>query len=379
MRRLPLGPILAAAAVTALATYFLDPQQGRRRRAVVRDRIAATVVRAGSAARIVAVDFRNRVQGIVGTARRRLRDGGADDDVLVERVRAKLGRVVSHPGAVTVESSQGNVVVSGPILAQERGPLLRALHSVRGVHNVLDRLDPFTDAAHISALQGGSPRAERIDLAQETWAPSTRVLVGAGGVALAAYGVTRRAPLGPLAMIAGVALLARAATNMGAGQLLGVGGRGLNFTKTLHVAAPVERVYEFWRNFENFPQFMRNVHRVQRNYDGTWRWEVAGPLGAPVHWDAAVTHYVANEVIAWATVPGSAVEHAGIARFQPEGENRTRVQINMRYNPPAGALGHVVAALFGADPAREMDEDLMRVKSFFDTGRAARDAAQHHH
>jgi len=47
----------------------------------------------------------------------------------------------------------------------------------------------------------------------------------------------------------------------------------------------------------------------------------------------------------------------------------------MSYNPPAGAAGHVVASLFGADPKTEMDEDLMRLKAFFETGKPARDAA----
>ena len=40
----------------------------------------------------------------------------------------------------------------------------------------------------------------------------------------------------------------------------------------------------------------------------------------------------------------------------------------MSYNPPAGALGHAVAELFGADPKHEMDDDLMRMKSFIETG-----------
>jgi uncharacterized membrane protein len=83
---------------------------------------------------------------------------------------------------------------------------------------------------------------------------------------------------------------------------------------------------------------------------------------------------VPNELIAWSTVPGALVRHAGRVRFQREGSG-TRVQIDMGYNPAGGALGHTLAALFGADPKSEMDEDLMRLKAYFETGRPARDAA----
>jgi uncharacterized membrane protein len=47
----------------------------------------------------------------------------------------------------------------------------------------------------------------------------------------------------------------------------------------------------------------------------------------------------------------------------------TRIQIRLSYNPPAGALGHGVAALLGSDPKRAMDEDLVRFKSLLEDGR----------
>jgi uncharacterized membrane protein len=47
----------------------------------------------------------------------------------------------------------------------------------------------------------------------------------------------------------------------------------------------------------------------------------------------------------------------------------------MSYTPPAGAVGHAVARLFGADPKSELNDDLMRMKVFLETGRRPRDAA----
>jgi uncharacterized membrane protein len=374
-RTSPLSAI-AGLAGAALAMYYLDPQQGARRRALVRNQISARLVELNDGARLAAVDLRNRMQGTVGALRQRVSRAEVPDEVLAERVRSKLGRAVSHPGAIEVVAASGSVTLSGPILAHEHERALRAISSLPGAKEVIDRLDAHKEAGNISALQGGVPRDERIDIAQQHWAPATRLLAGLGGGALACYGLGRRSALRPLLLLGGLALVTRAATNLDAKRLLGQRGhRGIDFTKTMTIAAPVEVVFELWRNFEYFPKFMRNVRRVRQNADSTWHWEVAGPLGTNVQWDARITQLVPNERIAWASVPGSPVQHAGIVRFQPQLDG-TRLQIDFTYNPPAGALGHVVASLFGTDAKTEMDEDLMRMKVFFETGKAARDAAQ---
>lgn len=368
--------MLAAAGAGALATYFLDAQQGRRRRAVVRDKVYGRLSHAGEAGRVVAVDLRNRTRGTFAALRHHVTNQDVPDEVLAERVRARLGRVVSHPGSIAVGATGGTVTLHGPILKHEVKRAMQAIWAVPGVHGVVDRLEAHGQAGDVPGLQGGTRRDQRIDIAQENWAPATRLLVGLGAAAMAVYGLARRSPAGPLLALAGAALLARAATNLDAKRLLGWSGRrSIDFIKTLQIGAPVEQVFDFWSNFENFPKFMRNVREVRRNNDGTWHWEVAGPLGATVQWDSVVTASIPNQLIAWKTTAGSQVQHAGMVRFDPEGTG-ARLQIKMSYNPPAGAMGHVVASLFGADPLSEMDEDLMRLKTFFETGKPARDAAQ---
>jgi uncharacterized membrane protein len=68
-----------------------------------------------------------------------------------------------------------------------------------------------------------------------------------------------------------------------------------------------------------------------------------------VQWDAETTASIPDQLIAWSTTPGSQVEHAGLVRFQPA-DRGTRIQVELDYNPPGAALGHLVACLFGADP-----------------------------
>lgn len=104
-----------------------------------------------------------------------------DDAVLVDRVRAKLGRIVSHPRAVKVSSQNGRVVLSGPILTAEVPELLACANRVNGVKQVINVLEPHDEPGDHPALQGGRERpGERMDLFQNIWSPTTRFLVGAG-------------------------------------------------------------------------------------------------------------------------------------------------------------------------------------------------------
>ena len=83
-----------------------------------------------------------------------------------------------------------------------------------------------------------------------------------------------------------------------------------------------------------------------------------------------------NALIEWRSTPDSQVKHEGAVRFEPTDDGGTRVSVGLCYVPPAGALGHAVASLFGADPKSEMDADLMRMKSMIETGKRPHDAAQ---
>lgn len=138
-------------------------------------------------------------------------------------------------------------------------------------------------------------------------------------------------------------------------------GQGFEVTRTVTIDAPVERVYEFWNDFENFPRFMSHVREVRRVGNDRTHWVVAGPGGAPVEWEAVVTQRAPNDSISWRTVEGALVDHSGTVRFRPAGSNATRVDVRMHYRPMAGALGQGVASLFGGDPEDVIDEDLARV------------------
>ena len=113
---------------------------------------------------------------------------------------------------------------------------------------------------------------------------------------------------------------------------------------------------------------------VQQNNLSNWK--VAGPAGSSVEFKSHITRDIPNEIIAWETLPDSQVHHAGFVRFDESWDGSTRVAVQMNYVPPAGALGHAVAQLFGVDPRQAMQEDLVRLKSLLEEGRVSTDGAE---
>jgi uncharacterized membrane protein len=272
------------------------------------------------------------------------------------------------------------VTLRGVILQTEVNPLLRVVERVRGVHEVISELEEHKQAGNVPALQGGStPPGLQPDIWQREWSPATRVMTGAAGVGLAAYGASRRGVPGALLAVAGAGLIARAATNLETRRLTGIGGsrRAVDIQKTVTIDAPVEDVFAFWSEYSNFPRFLSRVLDVRPSArERQSHWTVSGPAGVPVEFDAEVSAFVPNEAFGWRTIEGSAVAHAGLVRFEPAGNGRTRVHVRMSYNPPGGWIGHAAAAAFGVDPKTSLDADLVRMKTLLETGRVAHDAAQ---
>jgi uncharacterized membrane protein len=244
---------------------------------------------------------------------------------------------------------------------------------VRGVRGVENHLQPRREAGNDPALQGGA-RRRRIGISalQSSWPPAARLasIVGGGGMVL--LGLARRSPWGPLLALVGAGLLTRGIANRPLASLLGISDDGhgtVHVHKSLLVHAPVERIFAIWDHPENFPRFMGHVREVRRLSPERSHWVVDGPAGTRMQWETVLTQREPNQVLAWHTVAGSPTTHAGIARFQPSGENATRLDLELSYTPPAGALGHTIATLLGADPKRALEEDLVRFKSLVELGK----------
>lgn len=172
--------------------YLLDPSNGRRRRALVRDKTIKGLKTTGHAigtasrgvakgAKGVALGARAVTMTVISPLRKPERP--VSDDVLVHRVRTRMGRVVSHPRAIEVSASNGNVTLSGPVLKSELDHLLSCVSKIRGVKGVENRMD--VRERHEGELAAG-------EMHRSGWRRAlvpTGVLAGATGSALAYHGV----------------------------------------------------------------------------------------------------------------------------------------------------------------------------------------------
>jgi uncharacterized membrane protein len=358
----------------AVALFLLDPDRGRIRRARLRDQAARLARVAPDALSVTGRDTANRLRGVAAVASGAFRRESVNDVVLEERVRSALGRAPGHVGAVDVRAADGRITLSGAVLTTEADEFLRAAAAVAGVRDVEDALDRHDTPGHIPDLQGERRQPEpRPDVLQRQWAPATRLAAVVAGTGAAITGLMVRGPVGLFGVVTGGLVALRGLTNLQAGWILGLrGGRqSLNVHKTIQVDAPPEAAFALWSRFEDFPRFMSHVRSVERRGDDTSHWTVAGPAGLPVEFDAEVTKYVPNEVIAWKSVEGEPVRHAGIVQFEPRRGGRTRITVRMTYNPVGGLLAHGIASLLGADPKHALDEDLVRFKSLLEHGKTS--------
>jgi len=88
-----------------------------------------------------------------------------------------------------------------------------------------------------------------------------------------------------------------------------------------------------------------------------------------VEWDATIHNQIDGEMIAWRTLEGSPVQHAGSVWFKEAPAGRgTELKVELQYNPPAGIIGAAVASLWGKEPGQQIQEDLHRLKQLMEAG-----------
>ncbi|MDB4931972.1 MAG: cyclase [Myxococcaceae bacterium] len=225
-----------------------------------------------------------------------------------------------------------------------------------------------------------------------------RVLSTSAGVALAIFGLKRGGLLGTLGALTGAGLLYRGLSGQcpvytalgrstasrrevgmsrmerGASASVAL-DRGLRVDERVMIQRPVHEVYAFFRDLHNLPRVMSHVEKVEVSSSALSHWTVRGPAGTRLHWDAEIINERPGELIAWRSREGADVRNAGSVRFVPTEGGGTEVRVQLRYEPPAGALGAAVAKLLGESPAEQMRADLARLKGELEF--YAGDAAEH--
>lgn len=219
------------------------------------------------------------------------------------------------------------------------------------------------------------PRIDRRNPTSEKWACTI-----AGGLSLF-WGVKRGGLFGGLLSLAGVELLTYGISGHHTHELLGFNGKdrdllnripfqsGIQVEHSVSINAPVDQVYEYFRDFENLPFFMEHIKSVEVQDETHSHWSARGPLGTVIEWDAEIISDEPNKLLSWRSVNSPDIKSAGSVHFEElPGGRGTALRVEMQYVPPAGALGAVIAKLLGEEPEAQIEEDFRRFKQRLEAG-----------
>ena len=213
---------------------------------------------------------------------------------------------------------------------------------------------------------------------QEYWTPALRLAAGSLGAALMTSCLRNRNPISLVMGAVGFGLTLRALTNLELKRLFGVGAgrRGIDVRKTITIDRPVDEVFGLLSDPTNYPKFTATVRSVRELGDGHFSKTVAGPAGAEIAVTEKIVRLEPNEFIAVCSDPDSPVKYSLMSRFEPVGDSSTRVHLCATYNPPGGILSDAAARIAGYDMKSQIEDTLVRAKSYLETGKQPHDAAE---
>ena len=168
----------------------------------------------------------------------------------------------------------------------------------------------------------------------------------------------------PFLTLAGMALVGVASHRPLADALRNVGTRrrSADLDFSFIVDRPVEQVFAFCADFENFPRFLGALKEVRDTGDGRSHWCVSTPSGGTIEWSATTTKFVTNSVIGWQSVADSPVDTAGLLRFSPDGGS-TCVRVALRYRVVDGTVADALAALVSPRRAKAMEAEIRGISA----------------
>jgi uncharacterized membrane protein len=147
-------------------------------------------------------------------------------------------------------------------------------------------------------------------------------------------------------------------------QLVDRGGTNVTerVIKSIIVGQDAGQVFKLWADFENFPEFMKNIKSVKKTGDRTSHWVMEGPMGTTIEWDAQTTQFDENQRIGWSSTGGD-IKTSGQVIFAPLPQGQTEVTVTLQYIPSDSLAGGVATALF-ANPEQQLEEDLRNFKRY---------------
>jgi uncharacterized membrane protein len=159
------------------------------------------------------------------------------------------------------------------------------------------------------------------------------------------------------------------AVGKAASKLVGGGQKGgktrrLPIQRWTDVAVPVDKAYQAWTQFEEFPKFMHRVLDVKKEDTNKIHWREKIWFSTR-EWDGEITERRKNDRIAWKSVKGT--QHSGVISFHKLDTNLTRVLVTVDF-VPSGMIEKLASGLRFAK--RAVEADLARFKAYVELGDA---------
>jgi osmotically-inducible protein OsmY len=165
------GLTVAGVCAGVVTEYLLDPERGRTRRSRLRDKSMHAAHEVTDGLGGMSRNMSHRGRGMAMAARYRITGRFTDDAVLHDRVRAELGRCVSHPHAVQVRVEGRTVTLIGDVLADEEKAARHAINRIPGVKHVDALWTVHEEEGDVPTLQG--KRRSRAHLHADAKGPHT--------------------------------------------------------------------------------------------------------------------------------------------------------------------------------------------------------------
>src|SRR3954451_15061006 len=156
-----------------------------------------------------------------------------------------------------------------------------------------------------------------------------------------------------------------------ASKLIGGGGGGgqkggktrrLPIQRWTDVAVPVDKAYQAWTQFEEFPKFMHRVLEVNKDDQNKIHWREKIWFSTR-EWDGQITERRKNDRIAWKSVSGT--QHSGVISFHKLDANLTRVLVTLDF-VPTGMMEKMASGMRFVK--RAVQADLARFKAYVEFG-----------
>jgi len=151
----------------------------------------------------------------------------------------------------------------------------------------------------------------------------------------------------------------------------GGGGKGkktrrLPIQRWTDVAVPVDKAYEAWTQWEEWPKFMHRVLEVKPDEEDDNKIHVSEKIWFWTReWDSEITEQRKNDRIAWKTDGG--MQHSGVVSFHKLDDNLTRVMVDMDFLP-TGMIEKMASGMRFVK--RAVQSDLARFKAYVEFGDA---------